>query len=438
VVAPPPPITPPVLPTIPPVLPMIPPVLPMIPPVLPTKPPAFRSPPAPVNPPLAKPPPAPGVPVLAAGSSEPHALMQLAAKATNPKPIDRRAFIGVLRILHPGRRTNPTTSAGSLGTAFEAIGRAGTHNSSSGSYEVLASTQKCNAAVRVNLTVMNAVKGLVALLLAVTLPGCGGSGQPKTGGTSDTQALPIPKDLEGDIERSITIGRALYLQDKASAIGTDVLLSKIPEAEKQTLGGYVTLQDAGDDGKPTSWWSVYFFTRDEPPRVAHRVHVPMERGNQPRDDAFLPPEDAPPGLAFLIRARQTAISVVHPTEQPMNPALVPGAAAGEDGVLVYLLAGTTRPRTAVLGKHYRVLVSSDGKTVQYVKPLSKSILELPIANPSGDRPEALAVTHLVSDYPLETHVLASLQHDLPIYVATRRGIWAVNRDSVRFVSGPPN
>jgi hypothetical protein len=275
-------------------------------------------------------------------------------------------------------------------------------------------------------------------LLLVTLAGCAPSQQANGGRTASTeQALPIPPDLAADVQRSITVGRALYLQDKVSAIGTDVLFAKGGDPAAQGLGGYLTLQDGDETGRPLPTWSVFFFTRDEPPMIAHRIHVAIEPGKAPQDEAFSPPQPASPTITALIRARQAAIAAVHPTEQPINPAVLPGAAIGQDGILVYLLAGTSRPKVAVLGKHYRVLVSNDGATVKSVEALSKSVLELATAAPNGGTMEALVVTHIVTDYPLETHVLVSMQHQLPLYVGTRRGIWDVNRDQIRFVSGPP-
>jgi hypothetical protein len=81
-----------------------------------------------------------------------------------------------------------------------------------------------------------------------------------------------------------------------------------------------------------------------------------------------------------------------------------------------------------------VTVSGDGK-VREVRPLSKSILELSTKAPDGGKPEALVVSHIVTDYPLETHVFASLSANLPVYVATDRGDWLVDGDKISFL-GP--
>jgi hypothetical protein len=50
----------------------------------------------------------------------------------------------------------------------------------------------------------------------------------------------------------------------------------------------------------------------------------------------------------------------------------------DDGVLVYLLAGSPRNDVAVFGKHHRALISPDGRTVMKLEPLSKGIIEIPL------------------------------------------------------------
>ena len=49
---------------------------------------------------------------------------------------------------------------------------------------------------------------------------------PTKGGPESERALPIPADLAPHVEQSARLGRLIYLVDKASAIGTDVLRAK--------------------------------------------------------------------------------------------------------------------------------------------------------------------------------------------------------------------
>ena len=102
-------------------------------------------------------------------------------------------------------------------------------------------------------------------------------------------------------------------------------------------------------------------------------------------------------------------------------------------MLVYLLAGTKRPGIAVFGKHHRARVSPDGRQLLSLEPLSKSILELPLALPPGAKEAGLAVSHIISETPIETHVFVSLLHKLPVYVSTSRGQWKVDGDRISFI-----
>jgi hypothetical protein len=138
----------------------------------------------------------------------------------------------------------------------------------------------------------------------------------------------------------------------------------------------------------------------------------------------------------LIRARQTALAAAQPRSQPMNPVSFPGGAINEDGILVLLIAATKEPNTAVLGKHYRVLVSEDGRTVKNLMPLSKRALELSTVDKKGNPAEALFVTQTVTDYPVETHVFASMLNGIPVNVITSRGIWWVDGEKIMLFELP--
>jgi hypothetical protein len=57
--------------------------------------------------------------------------------------------------------------------------------------------------------------------------------------------------------------------------------------------------------------------------------------------------------------------------------MLPAGAFGEAGdILVELLASAEKDHTVVLGKHFRVIVSADGKRVKSVTALSKQPLEI--------------------------------------------------------------
>ena len=98
----------------------------------------------------------------------------------------------------------------------------------------------------------------------------------------------------------------------------------------------------------------------------------------------------------------------------------------------------------VFGIHYRVLVSSDGRTIKQVVPLSKSAIVIPPPShgpggmPPGAVPVAAMVSQIVTDWPLEMHVFVSLLHDrAPLDVVTQRGTWLVVGDKISLVDDKP-
>jgi hypothetical protein len=258
-------------------------------------------------------------------------------------------------------------------------------------------------------------------------------------GAADLTAKPIPADLRTAVERASRAGRIIFDHDQAGSIGTGVLLENIePQEYERRLGGFLALPDVDPAGAPQPSFTVFFVGPGDDPRVVYRVRVPAKAGARSTFERVAPPAPLAEIARRMIRARQTAIARMPPATQPMNPVVVPAhAVTGEDGILVYFLAGTKQPKVAVFGRHYRVLVSADGRTVKRFEPLSKGALELPLSTPRpGTETAYLTVTHDVTDTPLETHVFASLLHRVPVYVVTRRGTWRVDGAQITFLGGP--
>lgn len=159
------------------------------------------------------------------------------------------------------------------------------------------------------------------------------------------------------------------------------------------------------------------------------MHVPFSNSEKPTFERFDPPVPLD-GLALqLVRARDAAVKAAGPFKQPINPVVMPAGSLGEksDDILAELLAGTKTDYAVVLGKHIRVIVGSGGK-VRSVTPLAKGPLEMSTRGEGGKKLEALVVSEVVADYPLEIHLLASRQAHLPLYVGNARGAWLVNGD----------
>jgi hypothetical protein len=276
-------------------------------------------------------------------------------------------------------------------------------------------------------------RALVVLLLV----GCGPSASSPPPASSppaksgESEGMPMPPELVADVERSCVIGRQLYVLDRAAALGTDVLMANVPDAQSRGVAGYLPLREGDASGRPVDSYLVSFFTAEDPPKIAYEVRIAPNQ--KPEFLAYAPPKQATPGFYLLALSRQRAISALPVSEQPINPVVLPGDVDGKPGVLVYLLAGTKKPDVAVFGKHFRALVALDGKSVSSLVPLTNTTLEVPTRDPNGKPVEALVVSHFVTAYPLETHVFTSLLWKTPIYVGTSRGVFRVDGDDITFL-----
>jgi hypothetical protein len=249
--------------------------------------------------------------------------------------------------------------------------------------------------------------------------------------------LQPPEDLRSVIEQSQSIGTALYQNDRVSAIGTDVMLANVCAPKERGIAEYLTFRQCDENGRALDSWEVTFFSAGDPSHALCRVRVPTQSGAAPEFAVLDPPTPISDDTQRMIRARRTALAAIGPIVQPQNPVILPGQAIGKDGILVYLLAGSTRNDVVVFGKHHRVLLSSDGETVVSVEPLSKTVLEVPLESPPGVAAVGLPyVTHLVTAWPLETHVFVSLLHQMPIYVGTSRGNWVVDGAKISLLPEP--
>jgi hypothetical protein len=145
-----------------------------------------------------------------------------------------------------------------------------------------------------------------------------------------------------------------------------------------------------------------------------------------------PPAPLTASLQGHFRAREAAIrSPFKRFTKDVNTVTLPASLLGKSGWLVYLLAATTDPREILLGGHSRCHVSEDGETVLAVEPLSMTILRMPIDS------QVEGVTHMLTDWPLETHVFASLLYRRTLPIITRVGLWEVNGVTITFKGNPP-
>ena len=283
------------------------------------------------------------------------------------------------------------------------------------------------------------------MIVSVFLMGCAGqarnsqTARSSTEATLEKRALPIPEELREKVSRSEQLGGELYINDKMAAIGTDVMLENVNDSQRASIRGYIVFRKADEQGQPTGSWVVEFFVDETEPKIAYMVHItpPPTAGRvRTQFEVVTPPRKPTDGELILFRSIRTALAaVLDRPNQVVNPVVIPAQAIGEEGILVYLLAGTKQDNVVVMGKHYRVLVSNHGQKANKVEPLTKTVLETRLTCPKPDaKPVVLWVTHLLTDYPLETHVFISKLHHLPLVVATKEYTWCISEGKIKLVS----
>lgn len=242
--------------------------------------------------------------------------------------------------------------------------------------------------------------------------------------------LVVPAQAETAKPREVVLaeklGREIFLHDKAAWQATDALLESPGKADA-TVRGWITLEVPGG-------WLVRFIRQNGVAPCA-AVDVTLRAGSA----SVVAPEPCQTlEGAQLARYNARATAVQQLDERctaQYNTVVLPGALMEKSGWLVYLLAATTTPGEVVVGGHYRFLVSGDGREVLEKTRLSKSCLTLP-PPPKEGKPAGAVASHVISPYPIETHVFLSLQHENPLYVLTEKGLWRASEGQITFLMTP--
>src|SRR5262245_39010196 len=77
----------------------------------------------------------------------------------------------------------------------------------------------------------------------------------------------IPRDLRASVERAVALGREIYLQDKAGAIGTDVILEAVKTLKDKGMGGFLAIREGDESGQPLPAYIVLFYTKESKPMI---------------------------------------------------------------------------------------------------------------------------------------------------------------------------
>lgn len=261
---------------------------------------------------------------------------------------------------------------------------------------------------------------IAAIAVAVLL------GAVPTWASAQSAPDPIPIE-EWSTDKVSAMGQAIYRQDGAAWVATDAVMALWANAGPPPgMAGWIVVEE-GESQRVR-------FVREDGGNLRAAFDVVVRDGRagpvEVVQDGVLSAEEK---ASFL--ARQTAISNIGRLRcsQALNTVVLDDP--DSDGWLVWLLTATTDAGIVPMGGHYRFRISADGATVVRRDMLSNSCLNMarPQEGKQGE-PEALFVTQLVSQGPVETHVFLSLQLHLPIYVMARPDkIFAVSGTDIRIV-----
>jgi len=245
-------------------------------------------------------------------------------------------------------------------------------------------------------------------------------------GAGPIQPKPIPRDLVQAVESARRMGQLLYLYDNDTADASDAAQEFASGRRDPPVRGWLVDRDGGAS-------TVTFFGEQggEPFPVYH-VHMQGSSAAPVVEPAGS--EEVPTsGQQSMWKARKTALSTeVSRCSRAYNTVVLPGDALKLPGWLVYLIPATAEPGRILVGGYYRIHISPQGDKVLSVTPFSKSCLALS----AQDTAAGAYFNHELSDAPTETHVFLSRLHRKPMYVATRRGAWQVNGDTITFLGSP--
>ena len=231
-------------------------------------------------------------------------------------------------------------------------------------------------------------------------------------------ASPMP---EGELSRVEQLGLEIYLKDIAAHRATDAVVDRAGTLPGE-IAGWITLSSGTR--------SRVLFVNAEA-KAVYSAELDVSTTHAPVVTKLSPPVPLDPGASSMWAARQAALSAdFRMCSDRYNTVVLEQPGATPPAWFVYLLAATTEPDVVMLGGHHRFSVSEDGTEILEHLPLTNSCVR---SGGTGIEAAALAVTHVITDEPIESHVYLSLLHGLPLYVGTDGAVWAVENGRVRRV-----
>lgn len=229
------------------------------------------------------------------------------------------------------------------------------------------------------------------------------------------------------VEAALNIGKELNAHDQSAWHVTDALIATDPQPED---GGVLYVTERLDAKRVKTTFlliqgekvSVYFSGVVEGSAVISTEDYTRDLSRPAASEAQISRADA------LITAREMFPDGLCGGRP--NYVVLPAETQGAWNV--YAFAPETEVGQVQMGGHVRLTIDANGLVIPgATKSFSNSCLSLN----AGGKTEALMITlpENIGDTPTEIHVFKSLSHGIPIYVGTKRGIWAVEGSRIRLV-----
>lgn len=233
----------------------------------------------------------------------------------------------------------------------------------------------------------------------------------------------MEEEYAAEVAEAEKLGRVIFEYDRAAWVATDLLVEHIgPELEGRVSGWIVEeAENARGDER-------VLFYRGSNGLFAPAYSIDVQNGKaiassyraHAENDALTPMQSA------MIKARETGVKAgASGCASSYNTVVIPDASIG---YLVYVLAATTDPDAIVIGGHLRHDIDAAGENVVGFRKFTNSCITLrrpPRA--SGQTLVALMVSQVLTPYPTEIHVWASLLHEADLFVLTgEKSMWKVS------------
>lgn len=257
------------------------------------------------------------------------------------------------------------------------------------------------------------------LALAIMLILAAAAAAPSPGRAQDAQPAIRPFNIS-TLEK---LGLAMAEQAQEASNADEILTAERRNTEDDGIVGWI-FEAAADHNRVR-------FLRERGQKLEAAYDVIFTKSSQPRF-AVPPNRELTARETAQFRARQLAArSIEKPCSQVYNTLAVKDP--GSDRWLVWALATAAEPGAVAIGGHTRFTISADGRTIVSRDALSLGCIVITPAPPTpGSQPLASFVTHLVSDTPVETHVLVSLLYNLPLLVGVPdQSVWRVERGKMQ-------